>query len=143
MSVAANVEWDLDGGFMRLLGASVTEASGELVVIQLPVSEALLQTFGIVHGGVYCALSESAASIGGALWLTDGRTCAGVANHTNFLHAVRSGLLVAQATPIHRGRTSQLWNVRIHTDREVARSEVRLANLDDPRLMGNPGSNHR
>lgn len=108
-------------------------------MIRLPITERLRQPYGIVHGGVYCSLGETAASLAGALWLGDGRSTAGVANHTNFLHATRSGELLATATPIHRGRLSQLWSVSIRDDagREVARSEVRLANLERPELMGN------
>jgi 1,4-dihydroxy-2-naphthoyl-CoA hydrolase len=130
----------LGGGFLDLLGGVIEEASGDVVVIRTPVTDSLMQPYGIVHGGVYCALAETAASVAGALWLSDGRSTAGVANHTNFLHATRSGELVTRALPIHRGRMSQLWAVSI-TDgagREVARSEVRLANLSRPELMGRP-----
>ena len=62
----------------------------------------------------------------------------GVANHTNFLRAVRSGRLTAVATPIHRGRTQQLWQVVITDDagRELARGEVRLAKIASPAVLG-------
>lgn len=52
-------------------------------------------------------------------------------DNTNFLRAVREGVLTARATPIHRGRTQQLWTVDItdEQDRLVAKGELRLANL--------------
>ena len=95
-----------------------------------------------MHGGVHCAAIETAASVGAALWLGDrvgvgiGRVV-GVSNQTDFLRPVEHGSLTALATPIHRGRTQQLWLVEISDDRErlVARGQVRLQNLtaaEDP-----------
>ena len=57
----------------------------------------------------------------------------GVANHTNFIRAVREGTLTVVATPVQRGRTQQLWQVDVtdDADRLVARGEVRLANVPD------------
>jgi uncharacterized protein (TIGR00369 family) len=56
----------------------------------------------------------------------------GVSNHTDFLRAVREGVVTARSTPIHRGRTQQLWLVEVHdeADRLVARGQVRLQNLE-------------
>ena len=60
--------------------------------------------------------------------------CVGVSNHTDFLQTVRSGTLRAVATPIHRGRSQQLWlvEVRDEGDRLVAHGQVRLQNAVDP-----------
>src|SRR4051794_31241805 len=100
-SVAAN--------FQELLGMDFTEASGDQVVITCTVRPELHQPYGILHGGVYCSIVESAASIGAALWLGDEGNVVGVANTTNFLRATREGTLTATATPIQRARTQQLW----------------------------------
>ena len=75
---------------------------------------------------------EASASIGAALWFGERGRVVGVANHTNFLRAARAGTpLTATATPIHRGRSQQLWLVEVTDDggRAVARGEVRLQNL--------------
>jgi uncharacterized protein (TIGR00369 family) len=90
-----------------------------------------LQPYGIVHGGVYCSVVEASASIGAALWYGERGQVVGAANNTNFLRAVREGRLVATATPVHRGRSQQLWQVEVldDADRLVARGEVRLQNL--------------
>lgn len=130
MDVEGSFPADLAGPFLTGMGARFLHASGDRVVLELPVSDALKQPYGIVHGGVYCALAESAANVAGALWLTDGRVTVGISNHTHFLHAVRAGTLTAEATPVHRGRLLQLWTVSITAEREVARSEVRLANIE-------------
>ena len=101
------------------------------MVIRWLVRPELHQPFGIQHGGVYCSVVETAASVGGSLWLGDRGQVVGVSNQTDFLRAVREGELTAVGTPVHRGRSQQLWQVEI-TDgdgRLVARGQVRLQNL--------------
>jgi len=122
---------DLTGGFVALLGLKFDEVSGDRVVIRWRVRPELHQPYGIQHGGVYCSVVETAASVGGALWLGDKGQVVGVSNQTDFLRAVRDGELTAIGTPIHRGRSQQLWAVEItdENDRLVARGQVRLQNL--------------
>ncbi|RKN40184.1 PaaI family thioesterase [Micromonospora endolithica] len=122
---------NLTGGFVALLGLEFDEVSGDRVVIRWRVRPELHQPFGIQHGGVYCSVVETAASVGGSLWLGDRGQVVGVANQTDFLRAVREGELTAVGTPVHRGRSQQLWQVEITdgTDRLVARGQVRLQNL--------------
>ncbi|MFC0005201.1 PaaI family thioesterase [Micromonospora siamensis] len=122
---------DLTGGFVALLGLKLDEVSGDRVVIRWQVRPELHQPFGIQHGGVYCSVVETAASIGGSLWLGDRGRVVGVSNQTDFLRAVRDGELTAVGTPVHRGRSQQLWLVEITDadERLVARGQVRLQNL--------------
>ena len=121
----------LQRGFIKLVGVRVTEASGDRVVLTCPVTPDLHQPFGLVHGGVYATLAETAASVGASLWFGDQGKVVGVSNHTDFLRAVRRGELRAEATPLSRGRTTQLWQVEIGDEqgRLVAHSKVRLQNL--------------
>lgn len=117
--------------FDALVGIVTTEFTADRVTLEWDVRPDHLQPFGITHGGIYCTAVESAASLGAACWLGDRGTVVGVSNHTDFLRAVRGGHLRAVATPIHRGRSQQLWLVEI-TDEEhrlVARGQVRLQNL--------------
>jgi uncharacterized protein (TIGR00369 family) len=118
-------------GFDALLGLAYVEATADRVEVEVEIRPELHQPYGITHGGVLCAIVESAASVGAALWYGKSGQVVGVANHTNFLRAATSGRLVAVATPIHRGRTQQLWLVEVGDERgkAVARGEVRLANL--------------
>lgn len=119
-------------GLDTTLGFAFDEAGPERVVLSWTVADQHLQPYGIVHGGVHCAAVETAASYGAALWFADRGRVVGVSNHTNFLRSARVGdRLVATATPIHRGRSQQLWQVDIADggQRLVARGEVRLQNL--------------
>jgi 1,4-dihydroxy-2-naphthoyl-CoA hydrolase len=119
-------------GFAAHLGTEFAELTGDRVVITLEIHPELHQPYGIVHGGVYCTLVETAASFGAGLWLGDRGHVVGVSNQTDFLHAVRQGTLTATATPLHRGRLQQLWAVEIVDDsgQLAARGQVRLQNLE-------------
>jgi 1,4-dihydroxy-2-naphthoyl-CoA hydrolase len=121
------------GGTNAVLGFELDEAGPDRAVLSWTVDDRHRQPYGIVHGGVYCTAVETAASIAAALWYGDRGQVVGVANHTNFLRAVRAGRLVATATPIHRGSSQQLWlvEVRDDQDRVTARGELRLQNLSD------------
>ena len=116
----------------ELLGTTVLTAGPDRAVVTLPVSARLHQPGGIVHGGVYCTLVELAASVAANSWLDDGRVAVCVSNQTDFLRAVRTGVLRAESVPLQRGRTQQLWEVRItdERDRLVAHGRLRLANLE-------------
>ena len=122
----------LPEGLDALLGFDIAELTADRVVLAWKITPELHQPYGIVHGGVYCAVVESSASIGAALWFGERGRVVGVANHTNFLRSAREGdRLVGTATPVHRGRSQQLWQVEIVDagQRLVARGEVRLQNL--------------
>jgi 1,4-dihydroxy-2-naphthoyl-CoA hydrolase len=121
------------GGFLELLGLRFEEVGPDRVVVVWDVTPALHQPYGIVHGGVYSAVVETAASIGAAVWLGDRGQVVGVSNHTDFLRAVRDGRLRAVGEPIHRGRLQQLWLVEVRDEqgRLVARGQVRLQNIAD------------
>jgi uncharacterized protein (TIGR00369 family) len=140
VSTSKQLEDSANGGFTALIGLELGEMGPDRVTGTIPVTADLLQPYGIVHGGVLCAMVETLASFGGAIWYGDRGHVVGVSNSTDFLRATRTGTLHAAATPIHRGRSSQLWLVDITDDegRAIARGQVRLANLDDAGKLAVP-----
>ncbi|MFF7941786.1 PaaI family thioesterase [Nocardia gamkensis] len=120
-----------EGTFADLIGLRYTELSPDRVCGEWVVKPHLYQPAGIQNGGVYCTVIETLASIAGGVWLGDQGTVVGVNNNTDFLRAVREGTLFGEATPVHRGRLQQLWQVVITDEqgRTVARGQVRLQNL--------------
>ncbi|MFC3962870.1 PaaI family thioesterase [Nocardia jiangsuensis] len=119
------------GYFTDFIGLRYTEISPDRVRAEWTVTPSLHQPAGIQNGGVYCTVVETLASVAGGVWFGERGTVVGVNNNTDFLRAVREGLLRGEATPIHRGRSQQLWVVVItdEQDRVVARGQVRLQNL--------------
>lgn len=116
------------------IGLKFTELSPDGARAQLEVIPKLLQPMGLVHGGVYCSIVESMASVSAYTWLATrgGGNVVGVNNNTDFLRSIGSGTVHGRTEPIHRGRRQQLWLVTITDDDErvVARGQVRLQNLE-------------
>lgn len=123
----------LGDGFDTELGVTYLEVTPDGGRARLEIHDKLLQPWGIVHGGVYCSIIESLASLSAHVWLSEngGGTVVGVNNNTDFLRAISSGTVTAESTPIHRGRRQQLWLITItdDNDRVVARGQVRLQNI--------------
>ncbi len=117
------------------LGLQFVELSPDGARAQLEVKPKLLQPMGLVHGGVYCSIIESMASVSAYTWLNTrgaGGNVVGVNNNTDFIRSIGSGMVYGTSEPIHRGRRQQLWLVTITdaSDRVVARGQVRLQNLE-------------
>lgn len=129
---------DVTGTFEEVIGLQFTEITPDRVAASWTVKPHLHQPYGIVHGGAYCSVIETLASYAGAVWFGERGNVVGVNNTTDFLRAVREGTLTAVATPLHRGRLQQLWQVHItdEQDRLVARGQVRLQNIESAERIG-------
>lgn len=116
------------------LGLVYTDVTPDGATAQLEITPKLHQPTGIVHGGVYCSMIESMASVSAYVWLAanGGGHVVGVNNNTDFLRAVSDGTVFGTSEPVHRGRRQQLWLVTIldGKDRLIARGQVRLQNLE-------------
>jgi len=120
-------------GLDGVLGVEHVELTPDKVVVRFTITDRHLQPFGIPHGGIYCAVHESTASMAGQIWLGTKGVVVGTNNSTDFLRQARNGdTITTTATPIHRGRTQQLWHLdSVNQDgRLIAQGQVRLANLD-------------
>lgn len=116
---------------IELLGLKTTLLSSEKTIVEVAVSQKLMQPFGIVHGGINALLAETAASLGANEVLTDNLVPVGVDIQTHHLKPVTQGVLVATATPISIGHTLQVWSVMIHeknTNTLTSTSTVTLKN---------------
>jgi uncharacterized protein (TIGR00369 family) len=122
--------------FVAASGFEVTESGGTRVTGHVDLGPDQHTPWGVVHGGVYCTVIESAASIGAsAAVLERGQFAVGVNNQTDFLRPMTTGRLDVLAEPIQQGRTLQLWLVtltRADDGRIVARGQVRLQNVPLP-----------
>jgi 1,4-dihydroxy-2-naphthoyl-CoA hydrolase len=128
---------ELPTGWVKEMGLRILEASAERVTCEWEVSEKHHQGYGIVHGGVHAGVIETLASLGAALAARP-RRVVGLENSTSFIRAVRSGRLHAEARPVTRGRTTQVWEASIkdRDDRLVALGRVRLLCVDPERALG-------
>jgi uncharacterized protein (TIGR00369 family) len=119
--------------FMTAAGLRLTHVAGDRVEGFIDLGPEHHTPWGLVHGGVYAAAVESAASTGASTAVADrGQIAVGVNNITDFVRSMTTGRVTVAATPAQQGRTQQLWDVRItdQDDRLVARGAVRLQNVE-------------
>lgn len=124
----------MDGTLMPRLGIEFIEATAERVAATMPV-KGNTQPFGVLHGGATAALCETVASVGGYLLAGEGRVALGIEINVNHLRSVTEGSVTAVATPLHVGKSTTVWDVRVTDDqqRQVAASRVTLALRDSRR----------
>lgn len=121
------------GGFNETLDLTFTHASYDEICADVKVTAALTQPYGLVHGGVYASIAETLASTGaGIVGMARGQSVVGLENSTTFLRAVREGTLHGRATPLTRGRRTQVWEVTVagNDGRPAAQGRVRLLCLE-------------
>ena len=113
------------------------EASEDRVVLELPVGPAVLQPFGLLHGGASAVLAESAASLGAHLSVErDGSHAVGIELNISHLRSTRDGTLRATGTPIRKGRTLQVWMIDLSDERGEAVATARCTLAIRPRGQG-------
>lgn len=118
----------------KTLGIEFVEVAADRLVAEMPVTERVMQPFGYLHGGASVALAESVASVGGFINAGEGKLVFGLEINANHIRPVQSGKVRATGTPIHVGRTTQVWEIRIEDedDRLVCISRCTLAVVDRP-----------
>jgi uncharacterized protein (TIGR00369 family) len=96
------------------LGIELQEISADRVIATMPVNQATRQPYGLLHGGASVVLAESVASLG-AYNLIDQSThyAVGLEINANHIRAKRDGIVTATAIPLHKGRTTMVWEIKI------------------------------
>jgi len=121
---------EIPEGWVSAMGMTITHATKDEVRAELTVGQQHLQGYGIVHGGVHCGIIETLSSMGAYLFARErGQHVVGLENNTSFIRAVRAGAkLHAVATPVTRGRQTQVWQAQVLDEQErlVATGRVRL-----------------
>jgi len=101
---------------MHALDIRITELGDDYLRGTMPVDDRTRQPYGILHGGASVALAETLGSTAAMLCCEDGRATVGLEINANHLRAVREGLVTATARPIHVGRSTQVWEIRIENE---------------------------
>ncbi len=100
--------------FADFLGLKVTHVSLDRVTAELPVREELNNRYNIMHGGAIMALADNLGGTAASANLKEGQTTTTIESKTNFFAAVPIGdTAFAECTPLHRGRTTMVWQTRI------------------------------
>lgn len=103
-----------DNTILEVLGIEITEIGEDFVKARMPVDRRTHQPAGLLHGGASVTLAESLGSIGAFLTLDPQKQrCVGIEINANHVKAVQKGFVEGVARPIHIGRSTQVWEIRI------------------------------
>lgn len=101
------------------LGIEFTEIGVDFLKGRMPVDRRTRQPYGLLHGGASVALAETLGSVGAAFVVDRGQyNAVGLEINANHLRGVREGFVTGIARPLHLGKTTQVWEIRIHDERE-------------------------
>lgn len=121
-----------DTTILGVLGIHFTDIGDDYIKGTMPVDTRTHQPFGILHGGASVVLAESLGSFA-ANYCVDAQKfyCVGLDINANHLRSVRSGLVTGTARPIHLGKSTQVWEIKINddADKSVCVSRLTMAVL--------------
>ena len=107
------------GGLAKYIGIELTEIGADFLRGRMPVNENTRQPYGILHGGASVALAETLGSYGAGLVIDSARyQCVGQEINANHVRAVSQGYVIGTARPVHLGRRSHVWEIRIVDERD-------------------------
>ena len=117
------------GTAMEPLGIVFTEMGPDWLRATMPVDKRTHQPYGLLHGGASVLLAETLGSSAGMLCVGEGEGCVGIEINANHLRGVRDGFVTGTARPLHVGRQTQVWEIRIEDERQrlVCVSRLTLA----------------
>lgn len=121
------------------LGMQYTEVGDDFIRGTMPVDARTHQPYGLLHGGASVALAETLGSLAGMLSVDASKELVvGLDINANHVRGVTSGHVVGTARPIHQGRTTQVWEIRIEDEagKLVCISRLTLAVIPRPKPAG-------
>ena len=103
---------------VRHVGIEFTEIGADFLEARMPVDARTVQPMGLLHGGASVVLAETLGSIGAYLCVAEDKKCVGLEISANHIRAVRKGWVIGRTTPLHLGRTTQVWEIRIRNEKQ-------------------------
>jgi len=104
---------DWNTGLVKHLGIRFIETEKDRVIAELEIRPELLTTTGALHGGTLMAFADTIGAAGTVVNLGEGQSTATLESKTNFFAAARSGTVRAEATPLHKGKRTHVWQTRV------------------------------
>ena len=115
---------------METLNIEFVDVTQDTITARMPVNSRVHQPDGVLHGGASVALAESVGSAGAYIFLqNENVSIRGIEIAANHVKSIRDGFVFAYATIVHKGRTTQLWQIRIENQDKELISLVKLTTL--------------
>jgi uncharacterized protein (TIGR00369 family) len=103
---------------VQTLGIEFTAIGDEYLEARMPVDERTMQPMGLLHGGASAALAETVGGAGAYLCVEEGTVCVGLEINANHIRPAQRGWVIARGTCLHRGKTTQVWQIMIRDEQE-------------------------
>ena len=115
---------------METLEMSFIDIGENFLTAKMPVNSRVFQPDGVLHGGATVALAESVGSAASYLSVDrEKQMVRGIVISANHLKSVTEGFIYAKANPVHKGRTTQLWEIKITDDKNNLISHCKLSTM--------------
>ncbi|MEI2737422.1 MAG: hotdog fold thioesterase [Chitinophagaceae bacterium] len=121
------------GTMDEYLGIEWVEIGDNFLKAKMPVDHRTKQPYGLLHGGASCVLAESIGSVASAMVIDPARfQCVGLEINANHVHSATSGFVTAVATPLHLGKATHVWDIKIYNenDKMVCVSRLTVAIIE-------------
>lgn len=105
------------GTAIEALGIEFVDIGDDRLVATMPVDARTVQPYGLLHGGASVLLAETLGSSAGNMCVAEGHRCVGLEINANHVRGVREGRVTGTARPLHLGRSTQVWDIRIEDAR--------------------------
>lgn len=115
------------------LDMKFVEIGGNYLVMSMPVDHRTHQPYGLLHGGASAALAETVGSVASSMCIDHkSQSCLGLEINCNHIRGVRTGLIYAKALNVHKGKSTHIWDIRIHDDHNqlICISRLTVAVID-------------
>ena len=113
----------------EFLGIEFIEIGDDFLKARMPVNERTKQPMGLLHGGANVTLAESLGSVASVMCIDlEKKSCVGLEINANHIRAVRSGYVYGITRPVHLGRTTQIWEIKIFDESDKLTCISRITN---------------
>lgn len=122
------------------LGIQFTSFGDNFLVATMPIHQKHMQPMGIMHGGASCVLAETAGSVAANYCVDQNeKICVGLDININHMRPMQAGILTATAAALHIGKTTQVWDIKIHNEQHklIAVSRLTVSVIDKRKIRGN------
>ena len=113
-----DIQYKFEKTMGAALGMEAVDVNPEKMVIRMPITDASRQPAGLLHGGATAALVETVASLGSAIQCPPGFIPVGIEVNCNHLRGKKEGVIEAVGVPVHRGRRTHVWDVKVYDEQK-------------------------
>lgn len=125
MNLAETIQERMKGFFPELLGVRMIEATPECIKAELEARNEICTLPGIIHGGAVMGFADTLGAVATVLNMPPNTRTTTIESKTNFFRALRSnGKIIGECTPLHKGKTTMVWQTRITDENDKLAAQV-------------------